>query len=85
MFDRKSDYALNKKDQEAIVCKSVTDIHIRLTRYDFSSLEEFEAWKSGLTRTTTKLNGRITSITTMSLLWTPWPGSCLLPSPRRRK
>ena len=45
MFDRKSDYALNKKDQEAIVCKSVTDIHIRLTRYDFSSLEEFEAWK----------------------------------------
>ena len=45
MFDRRSDYALNKQDPEAIVCKSVTDIHIRLTRYDFSSPEEFEAWK----------------------------------------
>ena len=28
MFDRKSDYALNKKDPDAIVCKSVTDVHI---------------------------------------------------------
>lgn len=45
MFDRKSDYSLNKQDPEAIVCKSVTDIHIRLTRYDFSSPEEFETWK----------------------------------------
>lgn len=45
MFDRRSDYALNKQDPEAIVYKSVTDIHIRLTRYDFSSPEEFEAWK----------------------------------------
>jgi len=45
MFDRSSDYALNKKDPEAIVCKSVTDIHIRLTRLDFASQEEFETWK----------------------------------------
>lgn len=45
MFDRSSDYALNKKDPEAIVCKSVTDIHIRLTRLDFASQEEFEKWK----------------------------------------
>ena len=30
MFDRKSDYALNKQDPEAIVCKSVTDIHSEL-------------------------------------------------------
>lgn len=45
MFDRRSDYALNKQDPEAIVCKSVTDIHIRLTRCDFSSPEEFERWK----------------------------------------
>ena len=45
MFDRKSDYSLNKQDPEAIVCKSVTDIHIRLPRYDFSSPEEFETWK----------------------------------------
>lgn len=45
MFDRNSDYALNKKDPDAIVCKSATGIHIRLTRADFSSAEEFEKWK----------------------------------------
>ena len=46
MFDRKSDYAINKKDPEAIVCKSVSGVHIRLTRVDFSSQEEFEKWKA---------------------------------------
>ena len=45
MFDPKSDYALNKIDPEAIVCKSVTGEHIRLTREDFSSDEEFIRWK----------------------------------------
>ena len=45
MFDPKSDYALNKMDPEAIVCKSVTGAHIRLTREDFSSDEEFIRWK----------------------------------------
>lgn len=45
MFDRKSDYALNKKDPEAIVCKSVSGVHIRLTRVDFSSDAEFQRWK----------------------------------------
>ena len=45
MFDRKSDYAMNKRDAEAIVCKSSTGIHIRLTRLDFASPEEFERWK----------------------------------------
>jgi len=28
MFDRNSDYALNKKDPDAIVCKSATGIHM---------------------------------------------------------
>ena len=46
MFDRKSDYAMNKKDPDAIICKSVTDVHIRLTRADFSSDEEFQEWKA---------------------------------------
>lgn len=45
MFDRKSDFALNKKDPDAIVCKSSTGVHIRLTRLDFASPEEFEKWK----------------------------------------
>lgn len=45
MFDRNSDYALNKRDPDAIVCKSVTGIHIRLTCADFSNETEFEIWK----------------------------------------
>ena len=45
MFDPKSDYALNKMAPEAIVCKSATGEHIRLTRKDFSSDEEFIRWK----------------------------------------
>lgn len=46
MFDTQSDFALNKRDQEAIVCKSVTGRHIRLTRENFSSEEEFLSWKA---------------------------------------
>ena len=45
MFDSKSDYALNKLDQDAIVCPSTTGVHIRLTREDFDSEEEFQYWK----------------------------------------
>ena len=45
MFDAKSDFALNKLDRDAIVCRSVTGIHIRLTREDFASEEEFLYWK----------------------------------------
>ena len=45
MFDTKSDFALNKFDQDAIVCRSVTGVHIRLTREDFASEEEFFRWK----------------------------------------
>ena len=45
MFDTKSDFALNKLDRDATVCRSVTGIHIRLTREDFASEEEFLRWK----------------------------------------
>ena len=46
MFDNKSDYALNKKDQDSIVY-SGSDSHVtRITRADFSSEEEFLFWKS---------------------------------------
>ena len=45
MFDSKSDFALNKLDRDAIVCRSVTGVHIRLTREDFASEEEFFRWK----------------------------------------
>lgn len=45
MFDTRSVYALNKLDQDAIVCPSVTGEDIRLTREDFSSEGEFLYWK----------------------------------------
>ena len=37
MFDTKNDYSLNKNDPDAIVCRSVDGIHIRLTCKDFDS------------------------------------------------
>lgn len=46
MLDTHSDYALNKIDKTAIVCPSATGEHIRLTREDFSTEEEFERWKN---------------------------------------
>jgi len=46
MFDPKSDYALNKKDKDAIVCPSVTGVHTRLVREDFASEEDFLYWKA---------------------------------------
>lgn len=46
MFNRRSSYALNKRDKDAIVCKSVTETHVRLTCDDFSSEEEFRRWKA---------------------------------------
>ena len=46
MFDRKSDYALNKQDPDAIIFRSVSGVHIRLTRVDFASEEEFQKWKA---------------------------------------
>ena len=45
MFDTKSDFALNKFDKDAIVCPSATGVHIRLTREDFASEEDFLRWK----------------------------------------
>ena len=46
MFNRKSSYALNKKDPNAIVYMDANDAIIRLTCKDFASEEEFLKWKS---------------------------------------
>jgi len=46
MFDPQSDYALNKANATAIICKSVTGVHTRLTQEDFSSEAEFHRWKT---------------------------------------
>lgn len=40
-----SDYAANKTDAEAIVCRSATGKDVRLTQADFESEEEFRKWK----------------------------------------
>lgn len=45
MFDKKSVYALNKKDPNAIVYPDAHGSLIRLTRNDFTSEEEFKYWK----------------------------------------
>ena len=45
MFNRKSIYALNKKDPNAIVYTNADGNVIRLTRDDFASEEEFLLWK----------------------------------------
>ena len=41
MLNRKSSYALNKKDPDAIVYMDANEVIIRLTREDFASEEEF--------------------------------------------
>ena len=46
MFNRKSSYALNKKDPNAIVYMDANEAIIRLTREDFASEGEFLKWKS---------------------------------------
>ena len=44
MFDKKSDYAQNKRDKDAIVYISVTESAL-LTCADFASEDEFMRWK----------------------------------------
>jgi len=44
MFDKKSDYALNKREKDSIVYISVTGV-VYLTRKDFGNEDEFLKWK----------------------------------------
>lgn len=46
MYNKRNDYALNKRDHEAIVFASTTGEVIRLTRDDFATDAEFEQWKA---------------------------------------
>ena len=45
MYNKKSVYALNKHDAEAIVYPSAEGETVRLTRQDFNSDAEFMFWK----------------------------------------
>ena len=46
MFNRKSDYALNKNDKTSIIYQDANGIITRLTFEDFSSTKEFRKWKN---------------------------------------
>ena len=53
MFDKKSSYALNKKDPDAIVYTDADRRIIRLTREDFDTEADFLKWKAWSEETTT--------------------------------
>ena len=46
MYDKRSDYALNKKDPDAIVYTDAEKRIIRLTRADFDTEADFLKWKA---------------------------------------
>ena len=66
MFNRKSSYALNKKDPNAIVYMDANEAIIRLTREDFAREEEFLKWKSLSDADYLALNSSMNSVTTLS-------------------
>lgn len=45
MYNKKSEYALNKKNKEAIVSRNAVGEYIKLTKEEFASEEEFARWK----------------------------------------
>ena len=45
MYNKKSDYALNKKNKEAIVSRNAAGEYIKLARKKFASEEKFAHWK----------------------------------------
>lgn len=45
MYNKKSDYAINKRNPDAIVYTDADGIEIKLTRDDFTSEDEFLRWK----------------------------------------
>lgn len=45
MYNKNSDYALNKKNKEAIVSRNAAGEYIKLTKEEFASEEEFVYWK----------------------------------------
>ena len=46
MYNKKSDYAINKRNPDAIVYTDADKNEIKLTRDDFESEEEFLRWKA---------------------------------------
>lgn len=46
MFIAKTDYTLNRKNKDAIVCKTAVGNYVLLKQENFASDEEFEKWKA---------------------------------------
>ena len=46
MYIAKTDYTLNRKKKDAIVCKTAVGNYVLLKREDFANDEEFEKWKA---------------------------------------
>ena len=46
MYNKKSDYAINKRNPDAIIYTDAEKNEIKLTRDDFASEEEFLHWKA---------------------------------------
>ena len=97
MFDRKSDYAQNKREKDAIVYIGVTG-PVLLTRATFTSEDEFMKWKlwSDSDYHATEKTGRSyydnslpwwTSSLTSSRLCRLWRTRCFTswPNPKRRR
>ena len=81
MFDKKSEYALNKYDQDSIIYISVSG-RIRLTRADFSSEEEFlkwKAWSDADYHETKRTAGASTIIGWLWMITWMWPERFSLP------
>ncbi len=45
MYNKKSDYALNKKNKDAIVSRNAAGDIVQITKEEFASEEEFAHWK----------------------------------------
>ena len=73
MFNRKSSYALNKKDPNAIVYMDANEAIIRLTREDFASEKEFLKWKALSDETITPPKRKLTSMPITRLRWMSYP------------
>ena len=68
MFNKKSEYAQNKREKDSIIYISVNG-RIRLTRADFSSEEEFLRWNNGPLRPTMRRNAGGVDTTITGFLW----------------
>ena len=69
MFNKKSEYAQNKREKDSIIYISVNG-RIRLTAQTFPVRKNFSAGNNGPMRIIMRWNARGVATTTMGFLWT---------------